>query len=187
MKRVVIKLSGSLAQMFGREHIRWLDTASVGEAMRSLKNTLEGFEDKVFELSNKGTEFVVFKNRENITEKELGSGGLEEVRIVPMIAGSGGGGIFSTIIGAALMVVGAWFGQPWLIGMGVAMLVGGMLTPQPKNPKLADEEGNFASYGFGGAVTTTANGNNVPVLYGERLVGGSVISASITNYDIPVR
>ena len=189
MKKAVILLSGSLAQKYGRRHERWLDTATVSEAMNSLKNTLEGFSETVLEMSEAGTEFAVFKNRANITEKELGSGGLEEVRIVPVIAGSKSGGlmgILSTVVGAVLIGVGVITGQPWLMVMGGTMLLGGvmsMLSPQPKQPKLGDEEGNQASYGFGGAVSTTASGNNVPVLFGKRLVGGAYISASIINYD----
>lgn len=187
MKKVVIKLSGSLAQKFGRTHERWLDTATVKEAMKSLKNTLEGFSEFVLELDKKKTEFAVFKNRKNIDEGMLGESGCEEIRIVPVIAGSGGvGKFFSTVIGVVLIAVGAYFGQPWLVALGAAMLVGGMLNPQPKQPALGDEEGNQASYGFGSAVSTTAAGNCVPVLYGDRMIGGAYVSASISNYDIPV-
>ena len=38
-------------------------------------------------------------------------------------------------------------------------------------------DGNKSNYGFGSAVTTVAQGNPVPVLYGQREVGGFVISA----------
>ena len=40
-----------------------------------------------------------------------------------------------------------------------------------------------ANYGFGGAVTTVAQGNPVPLLYGERDVGGFICSAGIYTED----
>ncbi len=43
-KCTTIKLSGSLATKFGREHKRFLDTGTTTEAFSALKNTLQGFE-----------------------------------------------------------------------------------------------------------------------------------------------
>ncbi|HAV3816158.1 TPA: tail assembly protein, partial [Acinetobacter baumannii] len=40
-----------------------------------------------------------------------------------------------------------------------------------------NQDGNRANKGFGGAVTTVAQGNPVPVLYGQREVGGFIASA----------
>lgn len=193
MKKVAILLSGSLAQKFGRRHERWLDTSTIKESMSALKNTIDGFTEAILELEGKGTQFAVFKNRKNIGVEDLSTSGLEEVRIVPVIAGSKSGGVFSLIAGVVLFAAGFFTGGatwgPALMMMGGALAVGGamsMLSPQPKQPKLGDEEGNAASYGFGGAVSTTATGNNVPLLYGERLIGGAYASASVINYDIRV-
>lgn len=190
MKKVEILLSGSLAQKFGRKHERWLDTCTVREAMSALKNTIEGFTDAVLELDKKGTQFAVFKNRKNIKEDDLCTGGLDEVRIVPIIAGSKSGGLFAVLTGVALIALTVVTGgAAAFLYLGAALAIGGalsMLSPQPKQPKLGDEEGNAASYGFGGAVSTTASGNNVPLLYGERLIGGAYASASVINYDIRV-
>ena len=190
MKKVAILLSGSLAQKFGRRHERWLDTSTIKESMSALKNTLDGFTEAILELEGKGTQFAVFKNRKNIGTDDLSTSGLEEVRIVPVIAGSKSGGFFAVITGAVLIgltvITG---GAAAFLYLGAAIAIGGalsMLSPQPKQPKLGDEEGNAASYGFGGAVSTTATGNNVPLLYGERLIGGAYASASVINYDIRV-
>ena len=193
MKKVAILLSGSLAQKFGRRHERWLDTSTIKESMSALKNTIDGFTEAILELEGKGTQFAVFKNRKNIGVEDLSTSGLEEVRIVPVIAGSKSGGVFGVIAGVILIGLSfipalAFASTALLIG-GAAMAIGGalsMLSPQPKQPKLGDEEGNAASYGFGGAVSTTASGNNVPLLYGERLIGGAYASASVINYDIRV-
>ncbi|HBC80581.1 MAG TPA: phage tail protein [Escherichia sp.] len=59
-----------------------------------------------------------------------------------------------------------------------------MLSPQPKGLQGRDDPDNRPSYAFGGAVNTIAMGNPVPVLYGEREIGGAIISAGIVAEDI---
>lgn len=190
MKRVEILLSGSLAQKFGRRHERWLDTSTISEAMNSLKSTIEGFSDAILELDKKKVEFAIFKNRKSVGEDDLGTGGLEELRIVPVISGSKSGGFFGALVTVVLVGAAVFFtGGLALVAIaagGMALL--SMLSPQPKglDPSSGDEDGNKASYGFGGAVSTTAAGNNVPLLYGKRMIGGAFASASIVNYDIRV-
>lgn len=195
MKRVEILLSGSLAQKFGRRHERWLDTSTISEAMNSLKSTIEGFSEAILELDKKKVEFAIFKNRKNVGEDDLGTGGLEELRIVPVISGSKSGGFFGALITGVLVGAAVFFsGGTALVAIGWGLAAAGgmallsMLSPQPKglDPSSGDEDGNKASYGFGGAVSTTAAGNNVPLLYGKRMIGGAFASASIVNYDIRV-
>lgn len=66
-----------------------------------------------------------------------------------------------------------------------SMMLGGaasLLMPTPTiEPQ--DEAGNKASYAFGGAITTVAQGNPVPIALGRRLNGGFIISISIVNED----
>ncbi|SIS09778.1 hypothetical protein SAMN02745664_13011, partial [Moraxella cuniculi DSM 21768] len=65
------------------------------------------------------------------------------------------------------------------------LLLGGVASLMAKTPKLdpANEDGNKPNKGFGGAVTTVAQGNPVPILYGEREVGGFIASAGIIADD----
>ena len=59
-----------------------------------------------------------------------------------------------------------------------------MLSPTPKTGGLdRNEDGNNPSYGFGGAVTTIAQGNPYPLLYGEREIGGAVESGGLYTQD----
>ena len=51
-----------------------------------------------------------------------------------------------------------------------------MLMPKIENQD-QNQDGNRANNGFGGAVTTVAQGNPVPVLRGCREIGGFVVSA----------
>jgi len=74
-----------------------------------------------------------------------------------------------------------------MIAGGAAMAATGvvqMLSPTPTTGRLdRNEDGNNPSYGLGGAVTTIAQGNPYPVLYGEREIGGAVESGGIYPQD----
>ena len=80
--------------------------------------------------------------------------------------------------GATLSAWGAL--QVGLAGAGIGMIVGGiaqMLMPKVDTTQNQNEDGNKANKGFGGAVTTIAQGSPVPILYGQREVGGFIASA----------
>lgn len=129
---------------------------------------------------------------DNIGEEQLDMNTEADViHVVPRVVGAGGNnGILQTVLGAVLVVVGVLVtvgtlggGAPLgaaLIGSGIGMMLGGiamMLMPKAENTKDQNQDGNKANKGFGGAVTTVAQGNPVPVLYGQREVGGFIVSA----------
>lgn len=179
-----IKLSGSLAQRFGRLHRRQIDSGSGWEVFRALNATLEGFEEEIKRLGRLGMRFAIFRNRKNVGPNELGRGGTKEIRIVPVVEGSKRGGILQTIIGAVLLVASIWF--PSLAPAGIAMVAGGviqMLSPQAKGLSQSGNPENMPSYAFGSAKNTTASGNPVPICIGRRRWGGAIISASIYAQD----
>ncbi|WP_241165165.1 tail assembly protein [Citrobacter freundii] len=187
-----IKLSGSLASLFGREHQRLIGPTR--EAFRALSATIPGFEKFMNTSNTRGMTFAVFVDKKNVTKDDLDfPNGGRTIRIVPVIMGSKRAGVLQTILGAVLVVVGvlgstigqAWGGGVWgpaAWKIGAAMMVGGvaqMLSPQP--PGLASKQSadNRASYAFGGVTNTAAQGNPVPVLYGKRRIGGAIISGGI--------
>lgn len=179
-----IKLYGVLAKKFGKEFR--LDVENTREAMRALCVQVPGFEHFMLHAHEQGLEFAVFQDKQNISETELDmSTSAKVIKVVPKVKGAGGA--VQTIIGAVLVVVGAVMvftgvGAPVgmaLIGAGAGMMVGGiamMLMPKIENQD-QNQDGNKANKGFGGAVTTVAQGNPVPVLYGQREVGGFIASA----------
>ncbi len=57
-----IKLSGSLAKMFGRDHQRLV--GSSGEVIKALCVTIPGFEQYLMTAKQRGLTFAVFKIRE---------------------------------------------------------------------------------------------------------------------------
>lgn len=181
-----IRLYGVLAKKFGREFHLAVDNTR--EAMRALCVQVPGFEHFMLHAHEQGLEFAVFQDKQNISETELDmSTSAKVIKVVPKVKGAGGA--VQTIIGAVLVVVGIVvtgmsFGSAGavgaaLIGAGVGMMVGGiamMLMPKVENQD-QNQDGNKANKGFGGAVTTVAQGNPVPVLYGQREVGGFIASA----------
>jgi len=197
-----ILLSGSLAKAFGREHFKLLETGTAREAFSALKNTIDGFGDFIRDSVRRGLRFAIFRNRENVGESEFTLSGTTEIRIVPVIAGSKNGGLFQTVVGVALIVVGAAMtimsggtASPLaagLIATGIGMAAGGivqMLTPVPSSKSGSQQEQasteNKPSYLFNGAFNSTQQGLPVPVVYGQMLVGSSVITVGTWTEAIP--
>ncbi|VAF13110.1 lambda tail assembly I [Enterobacter hormaechei] len=190
-KKTVIKLSGSMAQRFGRTHRRALTSAS--EVFRALSNTIDGFDAYLREARAKGLDFVIFRDRRNIGHEEfelLGPG--DELRIIPVIRGSKRAGVFQALLGTALVAAAIWMpgvsiaASNLMFSVGAAMAVGGvvqMLSPQVAGLRMRQDPDNKPSYAFGGPVNTTASGNPVPLLYGQREIGGAIISAGIYAED----
>lgn len=182
-----IKLYGILAKRFGKEFR--LDVENTREAMRALCVQIPGFEHFMLHAHEQGLEFAVFQDNQNIGESEIDmTTKAQVIKIVPRVMGAGGA--VQTIIGAVLVVVGIvvtgmTFGGAApigaaLIGAGIGMMVGGiamMLMPKTETTQDENQDGNKANKGFGGAVTTVAQGNPVPVLYGQREIGGFIASA----------
>lgn len=165
--------------------------------MGFFRSQFRGFSQYMAESNRKGLTFAVFRGKQNISESELGDPtGKDVIRIVPVITGSKRAGVLQTIAGAVLIVAGAFisgasggaaspFGAA-LISAGIGLAAGGvvqMLSPQTKALASQDGPNNKASYSFNGPVNTSAQGNPVPVLYGEMIVGSAVISAGIYAED----
>ena len=173
-----IKLYGVLGKKFGKEFK--LAVESTREAVKALSVQVPGFEQFMLTAHEQGLAFAVFQDDENISEDQIDfETGAKVIKIVPKVIGAGGNGILQTILGAVMVVVGVITQQYWAVGMGVGMMIGGvaqMLAPKVDTED-QNQDGNRANKGFGGAVTTIAQGNPVPILYGQREVGGFIVNA----------
>ena len=124
---------------------------------------------------------------DNIGEEQLDMNTeADTIHIVPRVMGAGGNnGILQLVLGAILIAASFIPGigqaaQVALIGAGAGMAMGGvasMLMPKVDTTQDQNQDGNRANKGFGGAVTTVAQGNPVPILYGQREIGGFIVSA----------
>lgn len=188
-----VRLYGRLGARFGRLHR--LAVSSTAEAIRALCVLVPGFEKELADSEAHGVRYACFVGTRNVAESDLQhpvSG--DAIRIAPVLAGAKRAGLFQTILGAVLVVVGAVLtytgvgapiGTP-MMQLGAAMALGGviqMLSPQQRGLSTADSPENGASYNFNGPVNTSAQGNPVPLLYGRMIVGSSVISAGIFAED----
>lgn len=180
-----IKLSGSLAQKFGRLHRRQVGSGETWEVFRALKATIDGFEAEIRRLDRLGLRFAIFRNRKNVGSDTFGMGGTKEIRIVPVVEGAKRAGLLQTIIGVVL-IAASYFTGGSTLATGIALTAGGvvqMLSPQAAGLKQSASPENMPSYAFGSAKNTTASGNPVPICIGERRWGGAIISASIYAED----
>lgn len=191
-----IRLYGVLGARFGRVHKLAVQTSA--EAVKALCINLDGLESYLMNAKKNGMTFAVFRGKRNIGVddfKELS--GESDIRIAPVMEGAKKAGLFQTILGAVMVVAGIvvtgmTFGSAGVIGAGmvsagIGMMAGGiyqMLSPQPKGLQGRDDPDNKPSYAFGGSVNTLAMGNPVALLYGEREIGGAIISAGIVAEDI---
>lgn len=193
----VIKLSGPLARLFGRNHRYFLDRGTAEEAFSALRNTLDGFREAIAALERRGLVYAIFRNRENVGADRFELGGTREIRIVPVLRGSKRAGLVQTVVGVVLIAAatiatggfaGIAAGGAWgAVGAaGISIAAGGvvqMISPQAKGLQMSSAPENRPSYAFGSARNTTASGNPVPICYGRRRWGGAVISAGIFAED----
>ncbi|PHM67152.1 tail assembly protein [Xenorhabdus kozodoii] len=184
----IIRLYGTLGALFGREHR--LAVTSPQEAIRALSVLIDGFEKFLLSAKERGLTFAVFSGKRNISQDELEFSGTDDIRIAPMIIGSKKAGVFQTILGAVMVVAGAFmWATPWgapMVMSGIGMMLGGvvqMLSPMPGGLARREDPDNKPSYAFGGPVNSIAQGNPVPLGYGQRRIGGAIISAGIYAED----
>lgn len=199
MRKVI--LEDWLGEKFGHEFLIEADTPAAAIRLLCANfpefRTDVGVDDKEFA--------VVIDDNSGISERDLHNPLTREstIRIVPMIMGSKGAGIFQTILGVVLIVVGAiisYFSAGSLSAFGVGMMkvgavmllsgVASMLIGTPKAPKSTTTDKNTqnsASDLFNGAVNTSAQGNPAPLCYGGPIIVGSyVVSAGYSAVQVPV-
>lgn len=186
-KLILVRLYGKLGTQFGREHR--LSVSSVREAVRALCIMIPGFERWLETSHERGVAYTVFNGTKNIDQADLKLNGVHDVvRIAPVIIGSKKSGVFQTIFGAALVAAGLVMSftplaaaTPFMYKIGAAMMLGGvaqMLSPSGTQG-ITNTRDTRKSYSFGAPANQASAGSCVPVLYGEREIGGVIISAGI--------
>ncbi|EOJ6167363.1 TPA: tail assembly protein [Escherichia coli] len=185
-----ICLYGDL-QRFGRRIDLRVKTGA--EAIRALSTQLPAFRQKL----NEGWYQVRISGRD-AGENEL-SARLNEplangavIHIVPRLAGAKSGGIFQAVLGAALIATAIWMpglsivASNLMFSLGAGMVLGGvaqMLAPKAKTPKVSATDNGKQNTYFSSLDNMVAQGNVLPVLYGEMRVGSRVASQEISTAD----
>lgn len=179
-----ILLGGSLGRKFGRIHRLYVSCAA--EAIRALTVLFPEMAPKI-----RDGHYVVFSGKDSLSPEQLRQpSGIDVIRIVPTIAGRKNGGLFTVIVGVVLIVAGFFTGGatwgPAMMMAGAGLAISGavmMLAPQTAVTDALDSPENQASYMFNGTVNTEAQGNPVPLPYGEIICGSAVISGGIHSED----
>ncbi|EBY0127045.1 tail assembly protein [Salmonella enterica subsp. enterica serovar Oranienburg] len=195
-------LHGDL-QRFGRRFSLSIKTGA--EAIYALAMQIPGFRQKMndgwYQIRIAGQDVDEASVSARLHES-LPDGAI--IHIVPRMAGAGKGGLFQVVLGAvaigasfltggatlalwgSALSAGAISASSVLFSMGVAMMLGGvaqMLTPQAKTPSSRQTDNGKQNTYFSSLDNMVAQGNTLPVLYGEMLVGSRTISQEISTRD----
>jgi predicted phage tail protein len=195
-----IILQGELGKRFGRMHR--LDVRSPAEAIRALCANFRDFAGFLSSSHERNVGYRILSNQDAVNLDQLHDPAGQTIKIVPVIAGAGGGNpLASILIGGAIIAAAFFTGGVALVagqglvfsgligqvafGIGVSLALGGisqLLAPTPPSPGVADA--TEPSFVFDGAVNTTSQGHPVPIGYGRLIVGSAVISAGLSADDI---
>lgn len=178
-------------QRFGRRFSLGIKTGA--EAIYALAIQIPGFRQKM----NDGW-YQIRIAGQDVDEKSL-SARLHEplpdgavIHIIPRMAGAKSGGFFQAVLGAALIVASIWMpglsiaASNIMFSLGASMALGGvaqMLAPKAKTPSMKQTDNGKQNTYFSSLDNMVAQGNALPVLYGEMLVGSRTISQEISTRD----
>ena len=199
-----IKLYGDLKEITGYGELE-AHVNSVGDSIRFLLMNWPQLEAHM----NK-QHYQVLTDGTDIGEEEIHYPVAEEIKIVPVIAGAGGG-TGKILAGAAMIgivmatggagaalggtawgwgsagaVKGAWLAKS-VVAMGASLVLGGVseiLFPVPKPEKFENDQDPRISFDFGGTPNTSRAGTTLPIVYGEIMTGSTVISMNLTTDQV---
>ena len=175
-----------------------LHVQTPAEAIRALSINYPGFSEALQEgyyeiVRGSDPETGLALDLEDMSAYRLGNG---DLHIIPVAQGAKRGGIVKAILGVALIGVavfasggalGAAIGsQGSMLGgltWGNVAMVGLGLTIAGASQALTKTEGKeddkSESYSLSGALNSYEQGNPVPLIFGELIVGGQLISAGV--------
>ena len=190
-----IRLYGDLRKITGHSKLD-AHVNSVGESIRFLLMNWPKLE------AHMNTQhYQVFTDGNEIEENQIHYPVAEEIKIVPVIAGAGGGaGKFlagAAIIGLSIATGGGFAALTsasgltglsaigFKVGAGLALMgVSEMLFPVPKPEKFENDQDPRISFDFGGTPNTSRAGTTHPIVYGEIFTGSTVISMNLTTDQV---
>ena len=195
-----IKLYGDLKEITGHSELD-AHVNSVGDCIRFLLMNWPQLEAHM----NK-QHYQVLTDGTDIGEEEIHYPVAEEIKIVPVVAGAGGG-TGKILAGVALIglsiatgggfaalkagFMGTGAGLTGLsaigfnVGVGLTLMgVSEILFPVPKPEKFENDQDPRISFDFGGTPNTSRAGTTHPIVYGEIMTGSTVISMNLTTDQV---
>ena len=197
-----LKLDGELAKFVGHKEFE-IQVDSLAKAVSFLVNNfpqVEKYMNPQYYQVKVGNYAV---NKEEIHHPI----GQEDIHIVPVISGAGGG-MRKVLLGAALIGIafatggasltssglvfeasrlgGAYLAQAFVY-TGAFLVLNGvseMLFPLPKPKEFKSEQDPQLSFSFSGTQNTSRAGTPVPIVYGEIITGSVVISGAVDTQQV---
>lgn len=181
-------LGGALGEEFGREWKLFID--SKVEALKLIGANFPEFRLRLIQMVDQGMDFHVVEDDREITLEEMNMPAGKRLVFMPVMQGAGGGGIFQTILGVAMVALAlsnpAWLGTyaTYVGATGAALAVTGIASMLARQPKMGDlgkeDSAGLKSYFFDGAVQMEEQGAAVTVAYGRNLLSAAAtINATI--------
>lgn len=181
---VNVRFYGSLKQFGTKFRLDCKTPAEVVQALTSQIPKLRQFIQQGLFTVRVGQEYLDNRYLEQGLNQHLKDDAT--VHFMPVLKGSKKAGLFQTIVGAVMVVVGAVFQQYYLVGAGIAMVAGGvaqMLTKMPSMSTGKDAE-RKQSTSFSNLSNMAAQGRPMPLAYGRIRVGSLIISQGVETMDI---
>nr|DAN47499.1 MAG TPA: tail assembly protein [Bacteriophage sp.] len=181
---VNVRFYGSLKQFGTKFRLDCKTPAEVVQALTSQIPKLRQFIQQGLFTVRVGQEYLDNRYLEQGLNQHLKDN--STVHFTPVLKGSKKAGLFQTIVGAVMVVVGAVFQQYYLVGAGIAMVAGGvaqMLTKMPPMSTGKDAE-RKQSTSFSNLSNMAAQGRPMPLAYGRIRVGSLIISQGVETMDI---
>ena len=186
----MIKLTiyGRLRKFIGQSTFE-INAKSPKEAFSFLINNYTGVGDHI-----KEQEYCVMAGNIRITEDLLDMHTESDIKIIPVVHGEILPIIFGSLLtslGAGSTILGLTIGslvQPLFTVIGINMLSNGiqeLFTPD-SNPLNSDrqEDPQDPNYIFTGLLNNSKQGVPINIIYGETLVGSTVVSSSVDTFQV---
>ncbi|MDU5166963.1 MAG: tail assembly protein [Haemophilus parainfluenzae] len=184
---VNVRFYGSLKQFGTKFRLDCKTPAEVVQALTSQIPKLRQFIQQGLFTVRVGQEYLDNRYLEQGLNQHLKDDAT--VHFMPVLKGSKKAGLFQTIVGAVMVVVGvftSWAGGAALIAGGIGLIAGGvaqMLTKMPSMSTGKDAE-RKQSTSFSNLSNMAAQGRPMPLAYGRIRVGSLIISQGIETMDI---
>ena len=188
----MIKLTiyGRLRKFIGQSSFE-IKAKTAKEAFSFLVNNFKGVKEHM-----KDQEYCVMAGDVRITEDLLDMQTESDIKIVPVVHGEffflaaaflGAGAAVASGVTILGITIGASIGTA-LTAIGTSFLIQGvtdLISPDPKPFQVSRQEApQDPSYTFTGLLNNTKQGVPINIIYGETLVGSTVVSSSVDTFQV---
>ena len=186
----MIKLTiyGRLRKFIGQSTFE-IKANSAKEAFSFLINNFKGVKEHI-----RNQEYCIMAGDLRLTEELIDMQTKSDIKIVPVVHGEilpfvfGAGALFASSAITAGTILGSTLLVNALTTIGTTLLIQGVTDlitpdPQPYNAR-RQEDPQDPSYSFSGLLNNTKQGVPINIIYGETLVGSTVVSSSVDTFQV---